>query len=140
MTVSGAGRSMESEINVTPMIDVLLVLLIIFMVIVPMVPRGESALAPKPAAGSQVQQDAVVLEILKGGLGEPVFRINRQPVSRLDLPARLAAIFANRANRVLFIRGDDQVSFAEVAQAIDVGHTAGIDRVGILTPGAQLGR
>jgi biopolymer transport protein TolR len=140
MTVSGAGRSMESEINVTPMIDVLLVLLIIFMVIVPMVPRGEAALAPKPAAGSQVRQDAVVLEILKGRLGEPVFRINRQPISRLDLPARLAAIYANRANRVLFIRGDDQVSFAEVAQAIDAGHAAGIDRVGILTPGAQLGR
>ena len=141
MMVSGAGRSsMQSEINVTPMIDVLLVLLIIFMVIVPMVPRGEAALAPRPAASSKEQPDAVVLEILKGRPGEPVFRINRQPVSRLDLPGRLAAIYASRANRVLFIKGDDQVSFAEVARVIDVGHAAGIDHVGILTPGVQPGR
>ncbi|HWE85757.1 MAG TPA: biopolymer transporter ExbD [Terracidiphilus sp.] len=130
---------MQSEINVTPMIDVLLVLLIIFMVIVPLVPRGEAVLAPRPAAGSKGQQDAVVLEVLKGRPGEPVFRINQQPVSRQDLPARLAAIYANRADRVLFIKGDDQVSFAEVAQAIDIGHAAGIDRVGIITPGGQSG-
>lgn len=91
------------------------------------------SLAPRPAAGSQVRPDAVALEILKGRPGEPIFKINQQPVSRPDLPASLAAIYSNRASRVLFVKGDNQLSFAEVAQAMDVAHAAGIDRVGILT-------
>lgn len=137
MTGSGIGLgSMHADIHVTPMIDVLLVLLIIFMMIVPSLSRGEVAPAPRPAHGT-AQPDAVVLEILKG---QPVFRINQQPVSRQELPARLATIFANRSERVLFVKGDDGLSFTEIAQAIDRGHAVGIDRVGIITPGAQSGR
>ena len=138
---SGNTGAVTSTINVTPMIDVLLVLLIIFMVIVPMTPRGESALAPRPATtGPRGDSRDVVLEVLKGEGSDVAFRINNQAVSRQELPARLAAIYANRAERVLFVKGDDQVSFTEIAQAIDISHTAGVDRIGLLTPGVQSGR
>ena len=134
--------AMASEINVTPMIDVLLVLLIIFMVIVPALPRGERALSPNPApAESKPNPDSVVLEVLKGiGDSQPVFRINQQAVPAQDLKARLTAIYANRAQRVLFVKGDDGLSFTQIAQVIDLSHAAGIDQVGLITPGLATGR
>jgi biopolymer transport protein ExbD len=136
MTINNADKqSMQSEINVTPMIDVLLVLLIIFMVIVPLAPRGESASVPQaPRAGEPVRESTVVLEILKGSQNAAIFRINQQNVRLEDLRARLADIYANRAQRVLFIKADDQLSFSEVAVAVDISHAAGIDRVGLMTP------
>ena len=129
--------AMSSEINVTPMIDVLLVLLIIFMVIVPVVPKGESAQLPRPAKSSGDTGNTVVLEVLKQNGGATGYRINRQDVPRQDLPGRLASIYANRADRVLFVRGDDGLSFTQVAEAIDIGHAAGADRVGLITPKVQ---
>jgi len=133
---------MQSDINVTPMIDVLLILLIIFMVIVPVTSKGESALAPKPAphADQLTPEDSVVLEVLNGPSGTADFRINQRSVSRQDLPARLAAIFANRAPRVLFVKGDDQLAFTRIAEAIDIAHAAGIERVGLITPKIALAR
>src|SRR5580698_8401215 len=128
---NGNTKGMNSAINVTPMIDILLVLLIIFMVIVPAVPRGESAQALKPQPGApQLNPDAVVLEVSKGSGGEAAFRINQKIVSRENLPALLASIYANRAGRVLFLKGDDQLSFSQVAEAIDISHAAGVERVG----------
>jgi len=141
MTMSSAKPgAMSSEINVTPMIDVLLVLLIIFMVIVPAVPKGESAQLPRPARGNTGEEDAVVLEVLKANGGDVGFRVNQHDVARQDLPARLAEIYADRAERVLFVRGDDELSFTQVAEAIDIGHAAGVDRVGLITPRVQSGR
>jgi biopolymer transport protein ExbD len=141
MTVNQAGMgSMHSEINVTPMIDILLVLLIIFMVIVPMTSKGESTSAPRPALNEPPQGESVVLEILNGSQGTPMFRINQHDVSRQDLPARLATIYANRSQRVLFIKADDQLSFMQIAEAIDISHAAGIDRVGLITPKVALGQ
>ena len=138
-TTSGNTREITSTINVTPMIDVLLVLLIIFMVIVPALPRGESALAPRPSLNTpNANPESVVLEVVKGSGGIVNFRINQQAVNRNDLPARLAAIYANRAERVLFVKGDDQLQFTQIAQAIDIGHAAGVDHIGLLTPGVQL--
>lgn len=136
MTMSNSGsKSMQSEINVTPMIDVLLVLLIIFMVIVPMTPRGESASVPQPAKQDVPPPGSpVVLEILKGSQDAAQFRINQQEVSLQDLRARLADIYTNRAQRVLFIKADDQLSFRQIAEAVDISHAAGIDRVGFITP------
>ena len=136
MTMNHSGQGfMQSDINVTPMIDVLLVLLIIFMVIVPVTSKGESALAPKPALQTDLKPESpVVLEVLNGPHGTADFRINQQPVSRQDLPGRLAAIFANRARRVLFVKGDDQLAFTQIAEAIHISHAAGIERVGLITP------
>jgi biopolymer transport protein ExbD len=115
------------------MIDVLLVLLIIFMVIVPATSRGEAAQAPKPSPNSPHNPDAVVLEVLKGTGDQATLRINQQTVSRADLARRLAAIYANRAQRVLFVKGDDQLSFMQIAEVIDISHSAGIDHVGLMT-------
>ena len=127
-------RGMKFEINVTPLIDVLLVLLIIFMVIVPALPRGEAAVVPKSPAGPSERMDPVVLEVFKDTAGAVSFRINQLAVSREDLPARLALIYANRAERVLFVKGDDKLKFTEIAEVIDISHAAGVDHVGLLTP------
>jgi biopolymer transport protein TolR len=137
MTTNSANSGeMGSSINVTPLIDVLLVLLIIFMVIVPAMPKGELAQVPQ-AAKKSPPADAVVLEVLKSRSGEVSFRINRKEVARQDLAAQLAGIYANRADRVLFVKGDDSLSFTQVAQAIDIGHAAGVDRIGLITPRIQ---
>jgi biopolymer transport protein ExbD len=76
----------------------------------------------------------VVLEVLKSATGDVSLRINQQAVSREDLPGRLARIYANRAQRVLFVKGDDQLKFTEIAEVIDIGHAAGVDHVGLLAP------
>lgn len=131
--MNDGGRGVNCEINVTALIDVLLVLLIIFMVIVPAIPRGETALVPKTPSGNG-QQDAVVLEVLKDTAGQVSFRINQQAVSRSELAGRLAGIYANRAQRVLFVKGDDQLKFNEIAEVIDTSRAAGVDHVGIITP------
>jgi biopolymer transport protein TolR len=140
MTVkSGSPREWTSTINVTPLIDVLLVLLIIFMVIAPSLPRGESARIPQPAVNGLSGGTPVILEVLRGSDGTTHFTINHEQVARQDLAARLAGIYFNRAERVFFLKGDDQLSFVQVAEAIDVGHAAGADRIGLLTPNAQAG-
>ena len=140
MTANGDIRGLASEINVTPMIDVLLVLLIIFMVIVPSVPRGEAAVAPQASHKSAPVEGAVVLEVI-GGAGSAIdFRINQQPVAQGELQSRLAAIYANRAQRVLFLKGDDQLSFMQIAEMIDIGHAAGVDQIGLMTPEVLAGR
>ncbi len=124
----------------TPMIDVLLVLLIIFMVIVPVTSRGEATLTPNPAErAAPFQPETVVLEVLKGAGNETTFRINQQAISRADLPARLGVIYANRAHRVLFVKGDDQLSFRQIAEVIDISHAAGVDHVGLMTPRVTAG-
>ena len=141
MTMSKSANGMQSEINVTPMIDVLLVLLIIFMVIVPVISKGEQALAPKPATHSLVApSDPIVLELTAGKGSEPDYRINSQAVARLDLPARLSEIYAARAERLLFVKADDKLAFTQVAQVIDMGHAAGVEHVALITPGAATTR
>jgi biopolymer transport protein TolR len=135
-----ANKGMASEINVTPMIDVLLVLLIIFMVIVPAVPRGEAASVPQPSLKGGGDEGKVVLEVLKDGDNAVKFRINQQGVAQGELQARLSAIYANRAQRVLFLRCDDTLSFTQMAEVIDIGHAAGIDQIGLMTLGVVAGR
>jgi biopolymer transport protein TolR len=136
MTVMNSGnKGLASEINVTPMIDVLLVLLIIFMVIVPALPRGEAARVPHFSLRDGRLGDAVVLEVIQDSGNAVSFRINQQPVAQVELQSRLADIFANRAQRVLFVKGDDRLSFTRIAEVIDIGHSAGIDQIGLMTPG-----
>ena len=135
MTSSNDSRGVSSEINVTPLIDVLLVLLIIFMVIVPMVPKGQEALVPKPPKDDQTYADrTIVVSVLRAVGNSLEYKINQDVVSKDALSARLAEIYANRAERVMFIKGDDDISYSQVAEVIDMGHSAGVDHVALLTP------
>ena len=136
----GTKRGAAAEINVTPMIDVLLVLLIIFMVIVPTLPKGETAQALKSHKSSPADPGSVVLEVTKGIGGDLLFNINHQSVAQRDLPTRLASIYVNRAQRVLFLKGDDDLSFTEVAEIIDISHAAGVEHVGLMTPKVLAGQ
>ena len=138
MSMNDASAShLQSEINITPMIDVLLVLLTIFMVIVPATSRGEATVTPHHAPMLVPRpSDAVVLEVLRDSAGGASFRINQQAISGAELPARLGAIYTQRAQRVLFVKADDQLSFSRVAEVIDVSHAAGVDRVCLMTPSA----
>lgn len=130
------GSRHGAEINVTPLIDVLLVLLIIFMVIVPPRNFGEQADIPLPAKTDRPQpepQETIVLQLHDLGEGKlPALRINRQDVPWDKLGTRLQAIFENRSAKVAFVKGDPEVDFQYVAQAIDISHHAGVERVGLL--------
>jgi biopolymer transport protein TolR len=90
--------------------------------------------------GGGTGEGTIVLEVLKDGNNAVTFRINQQGVAQGELQARLTAIYANRAQRVLFLRGDDTLSFTQMAEVIDIGHAAGIDRIGLMTPGIVAGR
>ena len=142
MSTGGPGGSM-SEINVTPMIDILLVLLIIFMVIVPVTPKGLEALVPQPPKNPQQQQNndrTIVVQVLYHAGQAPSYRINDSDVQHGDLLARLQEIYANRAERVMFVKGDDDVNFAYIADVIDIGREANVDHIGIMTPKIQAGQ
>ena len=132
-----------SEINVTPMIDILLVLLIIFMVIVPVVPKGLDALVPQPPKDPQKQQQpndrTIVVQVLYRAGQSPTYRINDTDVNHQDLLPRLQEIYANRAERVMFVKGDDDVNFAYIADVIDIGRAANVDHIGLMTPKIQAG-
>jgi biopolymer transport protein TolR len=133
---SGHTKTLHAEPNVTPLIDVLLVLLIIFMVIVPVTPRGLTAMLPLPPTGAQTEPAGpIVVEVL-ASRGGPMYRINGQNVAgKAGLVAELDRIYAVRAEKVLFVKGDPALSFASIAEVIDAGRAAGADRVAILTPG-----
>ena len=142
MTTGGPAGSM-SEINVTPMIDILLVLLIIFMVIVPVTPKGLEALVPQPPKNPQQQQQndrTIVVQVLYRPGQAPAYKINETDVAHGDLLNQLQGIYANRAERIMFVKGDDDVNFAYIADVIDIGRAANVDHIGLMTPKIQAGQ
>lgn len=132
----GTGRAV-SGINVTPLIDVLLVLLIIFMVIVPATPRGLDALIPQPP-NSQTPPPAfdptIVVHVLSNGASGPTYKINETAFAKADIEPKLASIFATRASKVMFVKGDADLDFSKVAEVIDIAHQANVDSVGLMSP------
>jgi len=128
MTV-GRKPGPTSEINLTPMIDVLLVLIIIFMVITPIAPRGLEALIPQPSDAKAPPQTDIVITVLADG----TYRLNQESLDLPALQARLAALFRTGANQVVFIRGDKDLEFARVAEVIDLAHGAGVSHIGLMT-------
>jgi biopolymer transport protein ExbD len=143
MSFSTGNSGQTSEINVTPLIDVLLVLLIIFMVIVPLRPLGLRAAVPQPAARNEPQTpepSTIVLQVHAGANGAPpTYSINEQAVAKPELVARLTAIFAPRQQRVMFVKGDSDLEFNSVAEAIGFARQAMVTEIGVLTPRAERG-
>src|ERR1022692_4202734 len=132
---TGGGGGYSSDINVTPMIDILLVLLIIFMVIVPVTPKGLDALVPQ-----QPNDRTIVVQVLYRPGAAPTYKINETDVAKTDLLPKLTEIYANRAERVMFVRGDDDLNFAYIAEVIDIGRAANVDHIGLMTPKIQAGQ
>jgi biopolymer transport protein ExbD len=81
-----------------------------------------------------------VVSVLHTTGSQASYKINQDDVAKSDLQARLTQIYANRAERIMFIKGDDDVNFSQVAEVIDVGHSAGVDHVGLITPKIQAGQ
>lgn len=132
MTFGSQGRS-TSEINVTPMIDVLLVLLIIFMISYHSV--GVTADIPHPSTDQPITPPTkpIVIQIKQGvGSGRPTLKINDEEVSWDNLGSRIGEIFSVRTEKVAFLKGDPEVTFQYVADALDIVHHAGVARVGLM--------
>jgi biopolymer transport protein TolR len=137
-SMAGSGPS-NPQINVTPLIDVLLVLIIVFMVVVSMSKtKGLEAQLPQPATDDKSQpapiEGTIVIQVVWGAQNQPpALKINQEAVKWDDLQSRLHDIFKIRAERIAFVRGDDDVDFEYVANVIDIAREAGVDRVGLLT-------
>ena len=131
----GARNTRSSEINVTPLIDVLLVLLIIFMVILPEHKMGERTLVPQPSQESAAKppESPIVIQLNDaGGNKQPILKINQEEIPWDELEAKLAAVYKQREDKVAFVKGDPDVEFEYVAQAVDITHRAGADRIGLM--------
>ena len=138
------GSKVNSDINVTPMVDVMLVLLIIFMVITPLTPKGLDALVPQPpppnAPKNNTPDRTIIVQLIDRGPGQsPGLKINQDDVTWETLEGRLADIYKTRAEKVMFVKGDNNVPFADVADVIDIAHAAGVDKVGLITAKIEAG-
>ena len=144
MQVGGGKGGAIAEMNVVPLIDILLVLLIIFMVITPLTPKGLDTLVPQPNPNAlknqELENKTVVVQVLMQGRVCCLLKINQEDATWDSLGKRLEDIFKDRADKIAFVKGDSDVLFLEVARAIDVMRGAGIDKVGLITAKLEAGQ
>jgi biopolymer transport protein TolR len=139
MAVGGSGTT-KSDINMTPMIDVLLVLIIIFMVITPLTPKGLEALVPQPPPPNSKPNESDLRTVVITLDAKHNMAVNSEATDEAKLGARLEEIFKTRAERVVFVKADPSIDFQWVARAIDIAHGAGIDKVGLMTAKVEAGQ
>src|ERR1700680_528613 len=136
----GAKGSSIAKMNVVPLIDILLVLIIIFMVIAPLTPKGLDTSIPQPAKTDKPNPGPIAKTIVVQVFDTGKLKINEEDATWDSLGVRLSDVFKERAEKVAFVKGDDAVRFADVAKAIDVMRGSGIDKVGLITANLEAGK
>jgi biopolymer transport protein TolR len=131
MDLGGAKGGVKSDINVTPLVDVMLVLLIIMMLVAPMLQQGVSLRLPTATntVDKPETQEQTVLAISK----DKSFYINAKPVTENDMVTRLNEVLENKKEKVVFIRADEEVEYSAVMTAMDQLRNAGVEDIGLIT-------
>src|SRR2546429_9543213 len=139
MDVGEQSGSLSSP-NIVPLIDILLVLVIIFMVITPLIPKGLDTLVPQPSPNQQQNVElgtkTVVVQVAMNGK----LKINNEDTTWDGLGPRMEQIFKERAEKIAFVKGDNDIMFMDVARAIDIMRGAGIDKIGLITAKLEAGQ